>query len=84
MYVGLLFVLAAWAVWLCKPLAFLFLQGICNVHEQVPDPSEERALSAEFGSEFNAYIQRADWKQNQKTDLLEIQTAVFKFEFSYE
>jgi protein-S-isoprenylcysteine O-methyltransferase Ste14 len=84
MYVGLLFVLAAWAVWLCKPLAFLFLPAFVMYMNRFQILPEERALSAEFGSEFNAYIQRADWKQNQKTDLLEIQTAVFKFEFSYE
>jgi len=56
MYVGLLFVLAAWAVWLCKPPAFLFLPAFVMYMNRFQILPEERALSAKFGSEFNAYM----------------------------
>jgi len=56
MYVGLLFVLAAWAVWLCNPLAFLFLPAFVIYMNRFQILPEERVLSAKFGSEFNAYM----------------------------
>jgi protein-S-isoprenylcysteine O-methyltransferase Ste14 len=55
MYVGLLFVLAALAVWLCSPLAFLFLPAFVMYMNRFQILPEERALRAKFGSEFNAY-----------------------------
>ena len=56
MYVGLLFVLSAWAVWLCNPLAFLFLPAFVMYMNRFQILPEERALHAKFGSEFNAYM----------------------------
>lgn len=56
MYVGLLFVLTAWAVWLYNLLAFLFLPAFVLYMNRFQILPEERALHAKFGSEFNAYV----------------------------
>ena len=56
MYVGLLFVLTAWAVWLYNFLAFLFLPAFVLYMNGFQILPEERALQAKFGSEFNAYM----------------------------
>jgi protein-S-isoprenylcysteine O-methyltransferase Ste14 len=56
MYVGLLFVLTAWAVWLYNLPAFLFLPAFVLYMNRFQILPEERALQAKFGSEFNAYM----------------------------
>ena len=56
MYVGLLFVLTAWAVWLYNLLAFLFLPVFVLYMNRFQILPEERALQAKFGSEFNDYM----------------------------
>ena len=56
MYVGLLFVLTAWAVWLYNLLAFLFLPAFVLYMNRFQIMPEERVLLAKFGSEFNAYM----------------------------
>jgi protein-S-isoprenylcysteine O-methyltransferase Ste14 len=56
MYVGLLFVLTAWAVWLCNLPAFLFLPAFVQYMNRFQILPEERALQSKFGSEFNAYM----------------------------
>ena len=56
MYVGLLFVLTAWAVWLNNLLAFLFLPAFVLYMNRFQILPEERALQYKFGSEFNAYM----------------------------
>lgn len=56
MYVGLLFVLMAWAVWLYNLPAFLFLPAFVLYMNRFQILPEERALQAKFGSEFNAYM----------------------------
>jgi len=56
MYLGLMFVLAAWAVWLCNPFAFLFLPAFVLFMNRFQILPEERALHAKFGPEFNAYM----------------------------
>ena len=56
MYVGLLFILTAWAVWLYNLSAFLFLPPFVLYMNRFQILPEERALQAKFGSEFNAYM----------------------------
>jgi protein-S-isoprenylcysteine O-methyltransferase Ste14 len=56
MYVGLLFVLIAWAVWLYNLPAFLFLPAFVLYMNRFQILPEERALQSKFGSEFNAYM----------------------------
>ena len=55
MYVGLLFVLIAWAVWLFNPLAFLFPPAFVMYMNRFQILPEERALQAKFGSGFTDY-----------------------------
>ncbi len=58
MYLGMLLVLLAWALWLTAPLALvgpaLFVIWITRF-QIIP---EERALRARFGPEFDAYCRR--------------------------
>ena len=56
MYVDLLFVLTAWAVWLYNSLAFLFLPAFVLYINRFQILPEERALQAKFGSKFNDYM----------------------------
>lgn len=56
MYVGLLFVLTAWAVWLYNWPAFLCLPAFVLYMNRFQILPEERALQAKFGSEFNVYM----------------------------
>ena len=58
MYLGLLCVLLAWALWLAAPVALIgpLIFIVWIQHLQIRP--EERALSDLFGDEFNAYRQR--------------------------
>lgn len=55
MYVGLLAVLTAWAVWLSHFAAFLWLPAVFAWLDRVQIPAEERALRARFGDAFDSY-----------------------------
>ena len=57
MYVGLLFALTGWAVFLSHVLAFAFLPIFAAYMNRFQISPEERVLSAKFGSEFSAYKQ---------------------------
>lgn len=57
MYLGLLFALTGWAVFLSHALAFAFLPVFAAYMNRFQISTEERALSAKFGSEFDAYKQ---------------------------
>ena len=55
MYLGGLLILIGWAIFLSKPIAFLFLPGYIlyiNLFQIVP---EERVLTTLFGPDFIAY-----------------------------
>jgi len=59
MYLGGLLMLIGWAIFLSKPIAFLFLPGYIlyiNLFQIVP---EERVLTTLFGPDFIAYKSRA-------------------------
>jgi len=58
MYVGFLFVLLGWAVWLSNGLSFLFLPAFVLYMNRFQIQPEERALHARFGQEFVAYTSR--------------------------
>jgi protein-S-isoprenylcysteine O-methyltransferase Ste14 len=58
MYLGLLFVLAGWALYLGNALAFLFLPAFVLYMNRFQIEPEERALTALFGQEFVAYTFR--------------------------
>jgi len=55
MYVGLLLALAGWAVFLSHALPFLFLPAFVMYMNRFQIAPEERALSAKFGDEYEAY-----------------------------
>ncbi len=55
MYLGLLFVLVGWALYLGNALAFLFLPAFIFYMNRFQIEPEERALTALFGQEFVAY-----------------------------
>jgi protein-S-isoprenylcysteine O-methyltransferase Ste14 len=55
MYVGLLLALAGWAVFLSHALPFLFLPAFVLYMNRFQIAPEERALSAKFGDEYEAY-----------------------------
>ena len=57
MYVGFLFALIGWATWLSHPLPFLFLPVFVTYMNRFQISPEERALSAKFGEEYDAYKQ---------------------------
>ena len=57
MYVGFLFVLTGWAIWLSHPLSFLFLPVFVAYMNRFQISPEERALSAKFGEEYDTYKQ---------------------------
>jgi len=57
MYVGLLFVLAGWAVFLAHLLPPMLLPVFILYMNRFQIEPEERALSARFGSEYAAYMQ---------------------------
>ena len=55
MYVGLLFALVGWAVWLSHVLAFGLLPFFVLYINRFQIEPEERALSAKFGEQFRLY-----------------------------
>jgi protein-S-isoprenylcysteine O-methyltransferase Ste14 len=55
MYVGLLFALIGWAVWISHPLAFALLPFFVLYMNRFQIEPEERALSAKFGTRFSDY-----------------------------
>nr|ART40893.1 L409 [uncultured bacterium] len=57
MYVGLLLVLTAWAIYLSNALAFLFLPTFVACLTRLQIVPEERVLAAKFGDAFTAYRQ---------------------------
>jgi protein-S-isoprenylcysteine O-methyltransferase Ste14 len=57
MYVGLLFALVGWAVFLAHLLPLLLLPAFILYMNRFQIEPEERALSARFGSEYAAYMQ---------------------------
>jgi protein-S-isoprenylcysteine O-methyltransferase Ste14 len=57
MYVGLLIILIAWALWLSNPLAFIVLPLFVAYLNRFQIKPEERALQARFGMEFERYRQ---------------------------
>jgi protein-S-isoprenylcysteine O-methyltransferase Ste14 len=57
MYVGFLLVLTAWAIFLAHVLPFLFLPVFVAYMNRFQISPEERALSAKFGDEYEAYKQ---------------------------
>ena len=59
MYVGLLFVLVAWAVFLSSPWALLGPLVFVLYINRFQIAPEERALSSKFGKEYAAYKQSA-------------------------
>jgi len=58
MYLGLLLVLAGWAVFLLNLLAFLLLPAFVFYMNRFQIEPEERALSSRFPAEFVAYERR--------------------------
>ena len=58
MYVGLLFVLAGWAVYLASAWALLGLVAFVPCMNRFQIAPEERALSALFGAEYTAYASK--------------------------
>jgi protein-S-isoprenylcysteine O-methyltransferase Ste14 len=58
MYLGLLFVLTAWAIFLCNPLPFLLLPVYMLYINRFQIAPEERALTSLFGRDFAAYQTR--------------------------
>lgn len=55
MYLGLLLVLAAWALWLAQLLAFALLPVFVAYLTRFQIVPEERALAAKFGARYEAY-----------------------------
>ena len=55
MYLGVLLVLAAWAVWLANVAAFLLLPVFVAYLNRFQIAPEERALEARFGTTFADY-----------------------------
>jgi protein-S-isoprenylcysteine O-methyltransferase Ste14 len=58
MYLGLLFVLVGWALYLAHVLAFLFLPAFILYMNRFQIKPEERALTARFGQEYLEYASR--------------------------
>lgn len=57
MYLGMLVVLAGWAVFLANAMSFLLLPLFVLYMNRFQIGPEERVLSGRFGSEYAAYIQ---------------------------
>ncbi|MGB7737902.1 MAG: isoprenylcysteine carboxylmethyltransferase family protein [Steroidobacteraceae bacterium] len=55
MYLGMLFALAAWAVWLASLAAFAVLPAFVLYMNRLQIKPEERVLAGLFASEFAAY-----------------------------
>jgi len=58
MYLGMLFVLVGWALYLANVLAFLFLPAFILYMNRFQIEPEERAMTALFGQEFLEYASR--------------------------
>lgn len=58
MYLGLLLVLLAWAIYLADVLTVLFLPGFVWYMNRYQIEREEKALASLFGPEFTAYAAR--------------------------
>lgn len=58
MYLGLLFVLASWAIWLQSLLALLLLPAFILYMTRFQILPEERALTTRFGDDYIAYRSR--------------------------
>lgn len=58
MYLGLLFVLAAWAVYLAHPLPWLVLPLFILLMNRLQIAPEEGALTELFGDDYRAYQKR--------------------------
>jgi protein-S-isoprenylcysteine O-methyltransferase Ste14 len=58
MYLGLLLLLLAWAVFLSNPLALLLVPVFVLYINRFQIEPEERALSSLFGGEYAAYRKR--------------------------
>ena len=58
MYLGLLIALFAWAVYLSRPLALLFLPVYVLYITRFQIVTEERVLSSLFGTAYSAYRER--------------------------
>ncbi len=58
MYLGLLLLLLAWAIYLAHVLTLLFLPGFVWYMSRFQIEPEERALTSLFGPEFTAYAAR--------------------------
>lgn len=57
MYLGMLLVLAGWAVFLANAVSFLLLPMFVLYMNRFQIGPEERVLSEHFGSEYSAYMQ---------------------------
>jgi protein-S-isoprenylcysteine O-methyltransferase Ste14 len=58
MYLGMLFVLVGWALYLANVLGFLFLPAFILYMNRFQIEPEERALTSLFGQEFLEYASR--------------------------
>jgi protein-S-isoprenylcysteine O-methyltransferase Ste14 len=58
MYLGMLFVLIGWALYLANVLSFLFLPAFILYMNRFQIKPEERALTTLFGQEFLEYASR--------------------------
>lgn len=58
MYLGLLFILIGWALYLAHVLAFLFLPAFILYMNRFQIKPEERALTARFGRQYLEYASR--------------------------
>ena len=58
MYLGMLFVLVGWALYLANVLVFLFLPAFILYMNRFQIEPEERAMTALFGQEFLEYASR--------------------------
>lgn len=56
MYLGLLLILAAWAIYLSNAIATLLLPAFVAYMNQFQIRPEERALQAKFGARFSHYM----------------------------
>lgn len=58
MYLGMLFILVGWALYLANILTFLVLPAFILYMNQFQIKPEERALTARFGREYLEYVAR--------------------------
>ena len=58
MYLGMLLLLTAWAVWLGNPLSLVFLASFVLLINEMQIKPEERALEEKFGEAYIDYKKR--------------------------